>query len=214
MNDILTYRPETAEDFFITENLTREAFWNVYKPGCDEHLLVRNLRISSCFVRELAYVCEATDPDSGKKLIVGAVYYSKATFADGDAMHVGETLCVGPIGVLPAWQGRGIGQRLLAITLDLARKSGYAGAILYGNPDYYHKSGFVDAADFDLHTPDGSDMSAFMCHPLDRAKLARIRGNYVEDPVFKTDPDELAEYEKLFVPKEKLKLPGQLFGEI
>lgn len=33
----ITIRPETGDDYRAVENLTREAFWNVYRPGCLEH---------------------------------------------------------------------------------------------------------------------------------------------------------------------------------
>lgn len=40
----ITFRNETPADYRAVENLTREAFWNVYKPGCDEHFILHNFR--------------------------------------------------------------------------------------------------------------------------------------------------------------------------
>ena len=39
-----TIRKETPKDYAEVENLVREAFWDVYAPGCDEHLIVHKLR--------------------------------------------------------------------------------------------------------------------------------------------------------------------------
>jgi len=205
MNDTYTYRLEEEKDFFTTENLTREAFWDVYKPGCNEHLLLHNMRKAPCFIKDLAYVCEAQDG-----IIVGASYCTETRIRDGETDHI--ALCIGPIGVLPEYQGRGIGLKLLSITLARAKALGYSCAVLYGNPDYYHKSGFTDAARFGIHNQDGSDMSAFMCFPLDLNKMATVKGCYQEDPVFNLDEDELNEFEKRFPPKVKHSLPGQIFG--
>ena len=163
------------------------------------------MRNAPCFVRELAYVCETQE---GK--IVGACYCTETRIRDEGYDHI--ALCVGPIGVLPEYQRRGIGLKLLSITLARAKSLGYSCAVLYGNPDYYHKSGFTDAARFGIHNQDGSDMSEFMCCPLDSAKMATVKGRYQEDPVFNLDEEELKEFERIFPPKEKHSHPGQIFG--
>lgn len=46
----LTIRLETEKDYEAVENLTREAFWNVYKPGCAEHYVLHVLRNDPDFV--------------------------------------------------------------------------------------------------------------------------------------------------------------------
>jgi predicted N-acetyltransferase YhbS len=205
MNDYYTYRLETGRDFAETERLTREAFWDVYKPGCDEHLFLRNLRNAQCYIRDLAFVCETID---GR--IVGACYGSKGEIADGKRVH--EAVVIGPIATHPEYRKRGIGFRLLELTFARARGLGYPCAILFGNPEYYRKSGFTDAKDFGIHLADGSDMEAFMCRPLDEESMKRVRGRYLEDPVFAIDPAELEAFDKGFPPREKHKLPGQIFG--
>ena len=54
----ITIRLEQPQDYREVENLTREAFWNVYRPGCQEHDVLHRLRASPNFVRELAFVME------------------------------------------------------------------------------------------------------------------------------------------------------------
>ena len=49
MNKKFIIRNELEEDYDDVENLTREAFWNAYRPGCNEHLVIHNLRKEKCF---------------------------------------------------------------------------------------------------------------------------------------------------------------------
>jgi predicted N-acetyltransferase YhbS len=53
--EILIQRTK-PKDFQITENITRETFWNLFKPGCDEHLVLHNLRKSNCYISDLDMV--------------------------------------------------------------------------------------------------------------------------------------------------------------
>ena len=51
-------RIEQSSDYHETENITREAFWNHYSPGCDEHYLLHIMRNHPKFVPELDIVAE------------------------------------------------------------------------------------------------------------------------------------------------------------
>ena len=62
-------RLEEEKDYFMNENLTREAFWNVYRPGCYEHYLLHKVRKDPSYVKELSYVIEAD-----RRLIASIVY--------------------------------------------------------------------------------------------------------------------------------------------
>ena len=52
-------RTETPADYRAVETLTREAFWNVYRPGCLEHYVLNQFRGQPDFVPELDLVMEA-----------------------------------------------------------------------------------------------------------------------------------------------------------
>ena len=71
-------RNEEVKDYFEVENLIREAFWNVYRPGCFEHYLVHKLRDDKVFVKELDYVIE----EDGK--IVASIFYAKGSVIDSN----------------------------------------------------------------------------------------------------------------------------------
>ena len=132
---MLTFRPETVHDYAAVEHLTREAFWNKYKPGCDEHYLVHILRGRDAVVTSLCDVCE-TDGE-----IVGHIFYTHAQIVceSGESFPV---ITFGPISVRPDMQGKGIGSRLIRTTMQRAADAGFAGVVITGNPDYYHRFGF------------------------------------------------------------------------
>jgi predicted N-acetyltransferase YhbS len=189
-------RRETSDDFRILEELTREAFWDKYQPGCDEHLLLHKLRTCPAFVPELDFVAVM----DGR--IVGNIVYSKAMVVD-PAHKKHEVLIFGPVGVLPEFQSQGIGSSLIRHTLALARKMGYLAVIIFGDPGYYHRFGFQNAQVFGITTADGKNFDPFMALELRKDGLKGIHGAFFEDPVFTVDPEELVRFDALFPPREK-----------
>lgn len=193
---MITLRPEQPKDYRIIEELTRDAFRDLYKPGCDEHLVVHNMRKVPAFVKELDIV--ACDDD----IIVGYIMYSKAKVIN-DKNEEFEVLCMGPLAVATDRQKQGIGSLLMKYSAEQAKSLGYKGVIIFGNPDYYHRFGFVDAKTYGITTPDGQNFDAFMALELYPDSLKGISGKFFADPVFETDPQELEEFEKGFPPREK-----------
>lgn len=187
----------TDKHFPQTENITREAFWNVYKPGCNEHLILHNLRNSKSYIHELDLVAVFENE------IIGHVISTKAKVVDS-LNNEYEILCVGPLSVLPDFQKNGIGARLMNDSIAAANELGFAGMILFGNPDYYHRFGFVNAGKFRITTKDGQNFEPFMALELQKNALADVKGRFFEDNVFETDSVDLIEFEKQFPYKEKL----------
>ena len=175
--------------------MTREAFWNVYKPGCVEHLLVRKIRMPA-FIKELSFV--AVDNDK----IVGNIIYSKAKVINDDNKEF-KVLCMGPIGVLLFYQGQEIGSCLINHSIDKARQLGYKAIILFGNQNYYHRFGFLNAKEYGIQTSSGANFEEFMALELYDGGLQGISGRFYEDEVFKIAEDELEIFEKQFPYKEK-----------
>jgi predicted N-acetyltransferase YhbS len=193
----ITIRHEREEDYFEVENMTREAFWDLYKPGCVEHLLVRQLRKAKAFLPELDYV--AVDGDT----IVGNIIYTKAIIESESGQAT--VLCMGPLTVLPSQQRKGIGSSLLRHTVEKAKEIGYLAIVIFGNPAYYHRFGFRDAREYRIQTSDGSNVDAFMVLDLSDNGLTGISGRFFEDAAFQIDEKDLDEYDKRFPYKEKHK---------
>lgn len=192
----LTIGPENERDYEEVENLTREAFWDVYKPGCDEHLLAHKLRKIPAFIPELDYVAVL-----GSR-IVGNIMYSRAKVVDG-AANEHEVIIFGPLSVLPGYQKKGIGSALVNRTKTLAKELGYRGIVIYGNPAYYHRFGFVNAGDFKITTADGVNFEEFMALELYPGALHGIAGKLHEDRVFMIDQEELFLFERKYPHREK-----------
>ena len=199
-------REEDINDYRETEVLTREAFWDLYKPGCNEHLIVHKMRSIEGFIKKLDLVaCE-------KNKIVGNIMYSKAKITNDENKEY-VVLSLGPISVLPSEQKKGIGSKLIKESLTIAKNMGYTGIFLYGNPKYYSRFGFKNAAQYKITTSTGENFDEFMGLELFKGSLNNINGKYYYDKVFETNKDELDEYEKLFPYKQKHKLNTQIFSE-
>jgi len=87
--------------------------------------------------------------------VVAHVVFSPVTL-DGAASEA-ALVGLGPVGVLPEHQGRGIGDRLIREGLEICRSVGYDGVVVLGDPGYYHRFGFERASDHGLDNEYGAD---------------------------------------------------------
>ena len=206
MHNILI-RNETPADHREVENLVRESFWNVYRPGCLEHYVLHVMRDAEDFVPELAYVMEKDGE------IIGQNVFVKANIKSDDGKII-PILTMGPICIAPAYKRQGYGKILLDYSLEKAAEFG-AGALCFeGNIDFYGKSGFTYASDFGIRYHgllEGEDASFFLCKELIPGYLTGITGEYATPQVYFVDEAEVEDFDKRFPYKEKLKLPGQIF---
>ena len=200
-------RQETISDYSEVENLTREAFWNVYCPGCKEHYLMHVLRNDDSCVNELNFVMEK----AGK--IIGQNVFAK-TVIEADDGRVIDVLTMGPICITPELKRQGYGKMLLDYTVEKAKEMGFGAVLFEGNIDFYGKSGFDYSSKFGIRyhdLPEDADSSFFLCKELKPGYLDDVTGVYQTPEVYYVKDDEVEEFDKTFPPKQKLKLPGQLF---
>ena len=200
-------RPERSEDYRAVEELVRESFWNVYRPGCSEHYVIHVLRDDPAFVKELDFVMER-----GGRLIGQNMFMRTVIDADGGGTI--PVLTMGPIGILPALQRRGYGKALLDLSLERAAGLGYGAVLFEGNIGFYGKCGFTYARAFGIRyhdLPEGADDSFFLCRELIPGDLAGRTGVYRTPQGYYVDDSDVEEFDRSFPPKEKLKLPGQIF---
>lgn len=188
-------RREQSSDYSETENVTREASWNHYSPACSEHYLLHIMRDCPAFVPELDVVAVC----DGK--IVGNVVYMKSVIrADNGNSY--EVLSLGPISVLPEYQRKGIGGRMIEYTRDIARRMGFAAILLCGDPDYYSRQGFLSAETFGIRTEDNMYADALQVCPLSERAMSGMKGRYVEDSIYQIDESAASDFDKHFPPKE------------
>ncbi|MCQ2472327.1 MAG: N-acetyltransferase [Clostridia bacterium] len=190
-----------------TENLVRESFWNVYRPGCSEHYVLHTLRDNADFIKELNFVME----QDGR--LIGQNMFMKAEITSDDGTKI-PILTMGPICITPELKRKGYGKKLLDYSLEKATEMGFGAVLFEGNIDFYGKSGFQFARNFGIRyhgLPEGADDSFFLCKELKKGYLNGVSGVYHTPQGYFVDDAEVEEFDKTFPEKQKLKLPTQIF---
>lgn len=206
-NNNCLIRSERIEEHAEVENLVRESFWNVYRPGCLEHYVLNQLRHDPAFVPELDFVMEKDGKIIGQNMFMRAVIHAD----DGRDIPI---MTMGPICIAPEWKRKGYGKILLDYTMAKAAELGCGALCFEGNIDFYGKSGFTYASDFGIRyhgLPEGADSSFFLCKELIPRYLDGITGEYATPQGYFVDEAEAEAFDQAFPPKVKMKLPGQLF---
>ena len=203
----ITFRLEEKEDYRNVENLIRESFWNVYRPGCSEHYVIHVLRDDPAFVEELDFVMERDGEPIGQNMFM-------KTIIEADDGRTIDVLTMGPICVTPELKRQGYGKALLDYSLEKATEMGFGAVLFEGNIDFYGKSGFNYAREFGIRyhdLPADADDSFFLCKELISGYLDDVTGVYQTPQGYYVKDEDVDAFDKDFQPKEKLKLPGQIF---
>ena len=192
----LEIRPEREDERGAVEELTREAFWDLYVPGASEHYVLHVLRQSRAFVPELN--CVAVK--DGR--VVGHIAYSRSAVGD-ESGTAHEMVTFGPLSVLPALQGRGIGSALISHTQKLAAGMGFRATVIYGHPEYYGRFGFVCGKEYGIGAGDGRFLKALLAREHYAGALRGLSGTFHEDAAFNVDPAEVEAFDARFPFREK-----------
>jgi predicted N-acetyltransferase YhbS len=206
-NDVII-RSEKKGEYREVENLIRESFWNVYRPGCSEHYVIHVLRDDPAFVKELDFVMEK----DGR--LIGQNMFMRTVINADDGRDI-EVLTMGPICITPDLKRRGYGKLLLDYSLEKAAEMVFGAVLFEGNIDFYSKCGFDYARKFGIRyhdLPEGADESFFLCRELIPGYLDGVTGVYQTPKGYYVDDADVEEFDRGFPPKQKLKLPGQIFG--
>ena len=205
----MNIRLEQPQDWREVENLTREAFWNVYRPGCTEHYVLNQYRHNPDFIPELDFVMEEDNH------IIGHVMFSKAEIILDDGSHF-PSWTFGPISIHPDYKRKGYGLKLLNYALEKAREMGIGLLQMEGNIDFYRHAGFSLASTFHIHyheMPQDEEVPFFLAQELipdywgDReGTYCPPKGYFVADKT----PEAFEAYEATFQKKVKTLQPGQL----
>jgi len=200
-------RLERKEEYREIETLVREAFWNVYRPGCLEHYVLNQLRNDPAFVSELDFVLEKDGKPIGQNMFMRATIKAD----DGRAIPI---MTMGPICIHPNFKRKGFGKLLLDYSLEKATELKCGALCFEGNINFYGKSGFTYASTYGIRyhgLAEGEDASFFLCKELISGYLNGITGEYTPPQGYFVNEAEAEAYDKAFPYKEKLALPGQLF---
>ena len=200
-------RLERKEDYRKVEELVRDSFWNVYRPGCSEHYVIHVLRDDPAFVKELDFVME------NDGYLVGQNMFMKTVINADDGKDV-EVLTMGPICIAQDLKRKGYGKILLDYSLEKAAQMGFGAVLFEGNIGFYGNCGFDYASKFGIRyhdLPEGEDASFFLCRELIPGYLKDVTGVYQTPKGYYVPDEEVESFDRLFPYKEKLRLPGQIF---
>ena len=203
----ITIRLEKKDEYRAVENLIRESFWNVYKPGCSEHYVIHLLRKDPAFVTELDFVMELDGRLIGQNMFMRTIIEAD----DGREIPI---LTMGPICITPELKRKGYGKILLDYSLEKATELNFGAVLFEGNINFYGKSGFEYARNFGIRyhdLPEGVDDSFFLCKELVSGYLDGITGVYQTPKGYYVNDLEVEMFDQEFPAKKKERLPGQIF---
>ena len=192
----LIIRNETEQDYTIVENITREAFWNLHVPGCDEHYVAHVLRKHEDFIPELDLVAELDGQ------VVGNIMYTKARLID-ESKNTKIILTFGPLSVLPEFQRRGISKTLLEHSFEKAMELGFDTIVIFGHPGNYVSHGFKSCKKYNVCLDNDLFPTAMLVKELRQGALDGRKWYYQESPAYKFDSTKVQEFDIKFVPKEE-----------
>lgn len=192
----INIRHEKPKDYNTVEQVTREAFWNLYCLGCNEHFIVHCLREHPDFIPALSFVIEVDGE------IAGSIFYSHSKVVDEDgAEH--KTITFGPVSISPRLHRKGLGRTLITYSMEEAKRQGYSAIIIGGYPYHYVTYGFEGAKKFGISMPDGNYYTGIMALPLFHGALDKVKGQVYFSEALEPDERDLAEFDKRFPHKEK-----------
>jgi putative acetyltransferase len=147
----VTIREETPADMAAIADVTLAAFKDHPISRQTEPFIIAALRDAGALT--LSLVAEL----DGR--VVGHIAFSPLTISDGAAGWYG----MGPVSVLPAYQRRGIGRKLVGEGLSRLKASGGQGCALVGDPKFYQRFGFRNYPDL-VH--EGVPQAVFLALPF------------------------------------------------
>ncbi|MBC3900706.1 GNAT family N-acetyltransferase [Acetobacterium malicum] len=202
MDKVIKIRNEEESDYQRVEELTRKSFWNLYIPGCNEHYLVHVMRSHKDFLPELDLVIEVDNQ------IIGNIMYTKAKLIDESGAEK-DILTFGPVCILPEYQRKGYGKKLIEYSFEQAAALGYDVIVIFGNPNNYVSRGFKSCKRYNICLENGTYPTAMMVKELKPGVLDGRKWVYHQSPVFEIDEQEAERFDAGLESLEKKYQPSQ-----
>lgn len=199
---MIQIRNEQKSDYQIVEDITREAFYNMYVPGCMEHYLVHIMRGHEDFIPELDFVLEL----DGK--VIGNIMYTKAKLTDENGEEK-EIITFGPVCILPKYQRIGYGKLLMEHSFKRAVELGYDTIVIFGSPANYVSRGFKSCKKYNLCVEGGGYPAGMLAKELKEGAFDGRKWTYSGSPVMDVDGQEAARFDDALPPMAKEYRPSQ-----
>lgn len=192
----IVVRREEERDYRRVEEVAREAFWNLYFPGANEHAVVNKLRRSKDFIKDLTYVIEVDGQ------VEGGIFYSHSKIITEKGEEI-KTISFGPVFISPKFHRQGLGRKLITHTIEKAKEMGYRAILTLGYPYHYEPYGFLGGKKYGISMPDMKFYKGLLVLPLYEGALENISGYVVFSEDLEVTPEEVEEFDKNFPYKEK-----------
>ncbi len=164
-------RPEKKKDYKAIHKVNELAF-----GGRGEADLIDDLRKIDSFIPELSLVAIQN------KEIIGHILFSPIVIKS--KKRVTSALTLAPMAVIPEFQNKGIGSKLVLRGLEDCRRHGHKIVVVIGHPEYYPRFGFLPARDRGLNAPFPVPDEAFMVLELVPGALKGAQGEVIFPPPF------------------------------
>lgn len=192
----INIRNEEPKDYKRVEEVAREAFWNLYFPGCHEHFVIHKMRNHKDFIRDLAFIIEVENE------IAGGIFYTHSKIVSVDNKEY-KTISFGPVFISAEFHRKGLGKELITHSIQVAKKMGYRAILTLGYPYHYEPYGFLGGEKYDISMPDENFYKGLLALPLYEGALNDISGYADFSDVFEVMGEEVDEFDKSFPTMEK-----------
>ncbi|MGL4847807.1 MAG: GNAT family N-acetyltransferase [Clostridium sp.] len=192
----IVIRNEEEKDYREVESIVREAFWNLYIPGCEEYLVVHKMRNHEDYIKDLSFVLEIDGE------LCGAIFYTKSKIEREGKEDV-ETISFGPVCISPKLHRKGFGKMLIEYSIQKAKEQGHRAILTLGYPYHYEPYGFLGGKRYGICMGDGQFYKGLLVLPLYENSLRDTEGIATFSNVFEISKEELKEFDKNFSYKEK-----------
>ena len=199
---MIIIRNEEEKDYQTVERITREAFYNMYIPGCTEHYLVNVMRSHKDFIPELDFVMEVDGE------VIGNIMYTKSWLTDDDGGQK-QIITFGPVSIAPEHQRKGYGKRLMQHSFEKAVSLGYDVIVIFGTPMNYVSSGFKSCKKYNICLEGGKFPAAMLVKELIPGALDGKRRYYHDSPVMTVSEEDAAAFDEKLERMEKKYQPSQ-----
>ncbi len=199
---MIRIRNEEEKDYGKVEEIIREAFYNLYVPGCHEHYLAHVMRGHDDFLAELDFVIELDGE------IIGNIMYTKSKLVDDDGNEK-TVLTFGPVCILPKYQRKGYGKTLIAHSFEKAREMGYDAVVIFGSPSNYVGLGFKSCKKYNVGVDGGKYPAAMLVKELADNVFDGRKWNYIGSPAMDIDEKEAERFDDGLKKMEKKFQPSQ-----
>lgn len=169
-------RQETEQDHKSVFQVIQKAFENEEYSDHKEQFLVERLRKSNTFIPELSIVAEVDNKN------VGHILLTKLEIEND--INTYESLALAPVSVLPEFQGKGVGSKLILHSHEVAKELGYKSIILLGHEKYYPRFGYELTNKYGIEMPFDVPAENCMVAVLAKNGLSGVRGKVIYPDAF------------------------------